>query len=978
MDFEPKFSGFHDLMKFRVREILLVSSKYDAFVLEEDGRLAERIMGEYIDMHLRFIPRITKVSTAEEALRTLKKRPVDLVITMARISDMNPVEFGRKVKEAHPQMPIVLLTYDIIDPILLKSIRNVRTIDRVFHWSGESKILLAVTKYVEDLKNAPDDTRAGVQVILVIDDSPKFYSIFLPAIYTEIMLHTRTLISDGVNDLHRMLRMRARPKILLAESYEEGMEIYEKYKQNLLGIISDIRFPKKGVMRENAGLRLAEKVKREVPDLPVLLLSSEKKNRAEARKRGAEFLDKNSANLIMDLRSFILNNFGFGEFVFRYPDGREIRRAGNLPDMVQAIEEVPGESLVYHARRNHISIWLRARSEFELADQLRPKKVSDFKNVDDLRRFIATAIDQRIQQLQMGVIKDFGSSQLARDNSFILLGNGSLGGKGRGIAFLNALFANTRIFEKYQAVRITIPPTFVLGTEVYEEFLQRNELQKFAIETDDEELISKRFLKGEFPENIQKDLLALLSNVTYPLAIRSSSLLEDSHLSPFAGLYKTYMLPNNHRDIKVRLRQLLDAIRLVYASVFYRDPKHYIKNTDFRIEEEKMAVVIQQLAGKRYGDKFYPVLSGVAQSYNFYPISHMTPEDGIVHLALGLGKAIVDGEKIYRFSPAYPQIAPPYSSAKEFLRNSQNCFFALDLSRPGIKVKKDEHFSLKKLNLSEAEKDGTLRFVGSTYSTENQNIQDTLSIPGPRMIRFANILQYKVFPLAEILSDLLQLGKESFATQVEIEFAVNLSKKANYQPEIYVLQIRPIDLGNESYEVSVSGKDIKHAICASEHALGNGFFNTLHDLVYVDPERFDIAKSRQIAQELEKLNARFAAEKRNYILVGFGRWGTADPWLGIPVEWHQVSQVKVLIEANLPNFKVEPSLGSHFFHNLISLRLGYLHLNSNSPNEFIDWQWIREQPVSSKTRFLNHVRFDNPLQVKIDGKSSRAVILKPE
>jgi len=957
IEFEPQFSGFHDLMKYRVREILLVSSLYDAFVLEEDGRLAERIFSEYIDLNLHFIPRITKVSTAEEALDALRKHSFDLVITMAKISDMNPVEFGKKVKELDPEKIVVLLTYDVIDPLLLKMIRIVKSIDKVFYWSGESKILLSIIKFVEDLKNAPEDVQAGVQVILVIEDSPKYYSMFLPLIYMEIMTHTRHLISDGVNDLHRMLRMRARPKILLAETFEEGMEIYQKYKQNLLGIISDVRFPNLGKLDDRAGFKLAEKVKKEVPDLPVLLQSSNEKTAEKAHRRGATFLNKNSENLLHELRSFILSNLGFGDFVFRYLDGREWGRARNLPEMAEMIKRVPGEILEFHARRNHISIWLRARTEFELADELRPKQVSDFENIDGLRNYIYNTLQNLLKRMQIGVIKDFESSQLFIDNTFVRLGGGSLGGKGRGIAFINALLANASQLKKYRNVEIKTPLTFVIGSEVFEEFMEMNQLQEFAISTMDDDAIARKFLKSELPPRIVNALTTLLEKVSFPLAVRSSSILEDSQLLPFAGLYRTYMLPNNHPDKKIRLRQLMDAVKLVYASAFYRAPKEYVKNTGFRIEEEKMAVVVQQVAGNRYGDRFYPVISGVAQSYNFYPISHMEPQDGIVHLAYGLGKFIVDGEQIYRFSPAYPQMNLPYSSAIEFVNNSQNKFYVLDLSRPDIEATREENFSLKKLDISEGEKDSTLFFVGSSYSPQDETIQDTLAIKGPRVITFANILKYGIFPLADIVKELINLGKLSFGAHVEIEFAINLYRDKTRVPEFFLLQIRPMITGEENLEVEVNESDAEHSFCFSRKAIGNGVFKDIRDVLYVDPQNFDISQSLQIAREIEEFNQQFETEKRNYILIGFGRWGTADPWLGIPVDWHQISRAKVVIESNLGRFKVDPSLGSHFFHNLVSMRLGYFS--------------------KKKTRFVKHLRFAKPVIVKIDGKLSLGAILKP-
>ncbi|OGB67685.1 MAG: phosphoenolpyruvate synthase [Caldithrix sp. RBG_13_44_9] len=974
--YKSKFSGFHDLMKFRVREILLVSSLYDAFVLEEDGRLAEKIFSEYIDLNLHFVPRITKVASAEEALQSLQHKTFDLVITMTRIADMNPVEFGKKVKQLDPDKIVVLLTYEHLDPNLLKRIREVKSIDKVFYWSGESKLMLSIIKYVEDLKNVLDDTAQGVQVILLVEDSPKYYSLFLPGIYTEIMLQTRNLVADGVNPLHRLLRMRARPKILLAESFEEAQNILETFRHNLLGIITDLKFPRGGMLQKDSGFQLAEIAKKAIPDLPILVQSSEGDWKGEINQRLAKFLNKNSPNLLLELRSFIVQYFGFGDFVFRYPDGREICRAKDLTEFSQRILEIPTESLEYHAHRNHFSIWLRARTEFTLADEIRPKKVSDFRNIEDLRQYIYQAIQNLLLGRQHGIIKDFTTSLFYADSTFIRLGSGSLGGKGRGIAFINALLAESQILEKYKSAEVKTPQTFVIGTEVFEEFMEVNQLQEFAIQTQEVEEINKKFLQAELPEDIIRQLHTLLQRVNYPLAVRSSSLLEDSQLLPFAGMYKTFMLANTHSDIEVRLKELLDAIRLIYASIYYRAPKEYVQNTDYRIEEEKMAVIIQQCTGIRYGNRYYPTISGVAQSYNYYPIEPMKPEEGIVHLALGLGKIIMDGERIYRFSPKHPSMNLPYGSALEYCENSQSNFLALHLSQADQIISGDENFSLRKYDLTQAEEDGTLFFVGSTFSPQDQMIQDTLAIEGPRVVTFANILKYHIFPLTDILNELLSLGQRAFGTHVEIEFSVNLSRHKR-KSEFFVLQIRPMVAGAEAFEVAINPTDREKAICYTNHAVGNGVYENIRDIIYVDPANFDMAKSDQIALELEVLNHHFIEHNLHYILIGFGRWGTADPWLGIPVNWYQVSRARIIIESQLNDLKVEPSLGSHFFHNLISLQLGYFYIKGHPHPDLIDWKWLQGRKPYRSTRFLRQVHFDQPLSIKIDGKAGQGIISLP-
>jgi len=976
VDYEPQFGIFHDLIKFRVREILLVSSFYDAFVLEEDGRLSERIFSEYIDLNLRFIPRIVRVSSGEEAIEALKKGTYDLVITMTRINGMDALEFGKQVKSMNPAMPVVLLTYDWIPPDRLIRFRETGYIDKVFYWGGDTKILLAIIKYVEDKKNIDNDIKLGVRVIVVIEDSPRYYSLFLPIIYTEIMTQTRLLISEGVNDLHRLLRMRARPKIIMAETWEQGIELYNKYKKNLLGIISDIKFPRDGKLNPESGFWFAKKVKEEIPDLPVLLQSSNPMNREKAYSIGLDFLDKYSNNLLQELRDFILKNFGFGDFVFRNKSGSEIGRAKNLHDFSKMIGIIPDESLKYHAGNNHISIWLRARTEFETAKKLRPKKISDFEDVRGLRNFIRKEIQNLLNRNQYGVITDFGHADFDSENSFVRLGSGSLGGKARGIAFLNALMAKTGINEKFPGVEIRTPHTFVLCSEVYEEFIHSNDLLEFAIAEKDNRLIARRFQKGKLPPKIKNDLKILLKNVNYPIAVRSSSLLEDSQLLPFAGLYSTYMLPNN-RDSAKNFRQLENAIKLVYASVFYKSPKEYVKNTNFRIEEEKMAVIIQQIVGSETNDRFYPVISGVAQSYNFYPISHMEPGDGIVQLALGLGPIIVEGGQVYRFSSRYPQMNPPYSNAAEFLKKTQNSFYAMDMLYYPQSIGADEKFSLESFGLKEAEEDGTLFFVASTYSGHDNSIRDTVSIEGPRVITFANILKHNLFPLADILNEILEIGSRSFGSHIEIEFAANLYRDKSKKPEFYMLQIRPMVAGGEAAEITANGGESAEIICSTRHPMGNGKIGQIRDIIYPDPDIFDISKSRIIADEIGRINKKLVEEKRKYLLIGFGRWGTSDPWLGIPVEWHQISGAKVVIESYLKDFRIDPSLGSHFFHNMISLQMGYFHINDKTDDEYINWDWIRDQKPGLVKKYVRHLRLDKELDIVIDAKNSRGIVSIP-
>ena len=639
-EYDPNFTRFHDLMQFRVREILLVSTPYDSFVLEEDGHLSDKIFSEYLDLNLQYVPRIAHASSGAEALEALENRTYDLVITMPRISDMSPLEFSRLVKEADPQKAVVMLTYETLDSDTLQTIREAKTIDRVFVWSGNSQILLAIIKYVEDRGNVEEDSRQGVQVILVVDDSPSYYSQFLPLIYTEIMKQTRYLITHAVNDFHRLLRMRARPKILLAISYEEAMEIINKYQNNLLGIVSDIGFLKDNAVYSEAGLELASVVRRKIADLPILLQSEETENIKKAEKLGMSFLDKNSPNLLKELREYILDNYSFGEFVFRNSNGETISKASDISAFERAIKVLPDESLIYHAGHHHFSRWFRARTEFEVADVLRKKESGAYKNIKEFRDFMTDSLERIFLSFQKGVIVDFGLSKMNLENSFVRIGTGSLGGKARGVAFFRSFINNSDLQTKYPDVRLKIPSSFVICSDVFDEFMYRNDLQEMAVNSTDEEEIAQRFLAAYLPDVIIDDLRILINEIDYPLAVRSSSILEDSQVLPFAGIFKTYIIPNCDQEPAVRLKQLIDAVKLIYASAFFQSPKGYAKNADIRIEEGSMSVLIQQLVGERHDDIFYPVISGVAQTYNYYPYSYMKPEQGLPALRSALVKQL--------------------------------------------------------------------------------------------------------------------------------------------------------------------------------------------------------------------------------------------------------------------------------------------------------------------------------------------------
>jgi hypothetical protein len=976
-DLKTRFSSVHDLMKYRVTEILLISTPYDGFVLEEDGQLSEQIYNQFADLNLPIIPRIEKVSSQEEAFEALGTRTFHLIITMSRVSDLSEFEFEKALKEACPNIPIVMLSYDRLTEDMIAKIRKNSCIDRIFYWSGDNKILLAIIKYVEDKLNVEADIKQGVQVILLVDDSPAYYSQILPIIYTEILTQTRYLVKHAMNISHGLLRVRLRPKILLAETYEEAMAIIYRYRHNLLGVISDVSFPKDGAMDPSGGIELAHRVREIISDFPFVLQSEQVENADRAKEIGVHFLNKNSSNLLHELRAFILENYGFGSFIFRYPDGRYIDEATDITNFERIIRDLPDESLYYHAANNHFSRWFRARAEVEVADKLRYIDAAEFASVADIRAYILEVLKAYFQRYQSGVILDFeGLTKKDMENAFIRLGSGSLGGKARGIAFINSLITKAQLTDKYEDIRVKVPRSFVICSDVYEQFLEENDLYEFTASTRDEAEIARVFLAAELPAAIRKNLEVLTQYLRCPLAVRSSSILEDSRVLPFAGIYKTYVVPNSHDDQAVRCKQLCDAVKLVYASVFYAAPVQYAKNAGIRIEEEKMAVLIQELVGERYGDLYYPVVSGVAQSYNFYPYEPMKPEEGTVNLALGLGQAVVNGEQVYRFSPAHPRLNPPYAGPDDYFKKSQRSFYAVNLTASaGISLCADDDHSYEKLPVSRAEQDGTLELVGSTYSPEDDYIHDDVNRPGPKLVTFAPILKHDRLPLTGIVKDLLRLGKQSFGADVEIEFAVNIPRDRNKIKEFYFLQIRPMVVGSEAVQVRLD--DGGDALCYSDHTIGNGFYEDIRDIIFVDPEAFELKDSVEIAAEIGELNGRLFKEGRRCLLIGFGRMGTSDRWLGIPLSWSQMSQARIIVEVDRADLRPEPSLGSHFFHNLTATKMGYFHIGYGGGGEArLDWDWLLRQPVIDRTRRVRLVRREEPYLVKIDGRSFRGIVYK--
>jgi len=981
VDAERLFERFENLMPFQVHDILLVSSLYDSFILREDGRLNELLIDESLELNLQQIPGITQVSSGAEALALARAQPrFNLIVTNLEVGDMDAAQLAHKVKAAGLDVPVVVLAYDYreIKNFLARS--PVSDLEGVFLWQGNIRILISIVKYIEDKRNVLHDTRTiGVPVILVVEDNIRYYSSFLPALYTELITQSRRVIREGLNVAHKLVRMRARPKILLASNYEDAVREVLKYRDYLLGVVSDIEFPLGGELSTEAGFELARMVRKTVPDVPIVLQSSRTEFRAPAHAEGFSFLRKRSPTLLRDLRRFLTEQAGFGDFVFRLPDNTEVARAADLNELEERLAEVPLESIAYHSERNHFSRWLRARTEFALAQKLRPRKVSDFPTVEDLRHDLIESIAEYRSEQSQVLIGDFNPSTFkSTDNYFLRIGGGSLGGKARGLAFVRHLLHDNRVARRFPGVRIAVPPSVVLATDIFDRFLSENNLLDFAMNATDDAEILQRFLAASLPASLRDQLLAFLSEVHYPLAVRSSSLLEDSQYQPFTGVYETFMLGNQDSDLVIRLEKLMEAIKRVYASTFSVHAKAYVRATPYRLEEEKMAVILQQVVGTIHDKRFYPDFSGVVRSHNFYPVPPMSFADGIAAVALGLGRAVVDGGKCLTFCPRYPRNLVQFSSVEDILANSQREFWALDLGHAGRG--RDPLADLRELRfgLEAAESDGTLHNLGSTYSLDNNVIYDGLSRPGTRIVSFAPVLKHGVFPLAAILEQLIRIGEDAFGRPVEAEFAVCLPKNPADSAEFGFLQIRPLVLSREGEELRMEDVSPERLVCHSTKALGNGRIEDLRDLVVVDFHRFERGRSQEVAEGVAHLNAKLSELGTPYMLIGVGRWGSNDPWLGIPVEWDEISGARVIIEAGFRDFRVTPSQGSHFFQNLTAFQVGYLTVNPDAGEGFVDWRWLEAQPAVEERGCVRHLRFDKPLVVVMNGRTSQGMIFKPE
>ncbi len=887
LDAEARLEGFDNLMPFKVQNILLVSSLYDSFILREDGRLNELLIDESLELHSQHIPGITHVSSCAEALELARSQPrFNLIVTNLAVGDMTAAELAREVKLAGLDVPVVVLAYDYRAVKNFVNRNPVTDVERIFLWQGNARILIAIVKFIEDKRNVLHDTRAmGVPVLLVVEDNIRYYSSFLPVIYTELIKQSRRVIQEGINVAHKLVRMQARPKILLSSNFEDAAQLVQEYRDYLFGLVSDVEFPWDGKLSPEAGFELARMMR------------------------------------------ILTEQFGFGDFVFRLPDLKEVGRAKDLNELEEQLQTVPPESLTYHAQSNHFSHWLMARTEFALAAKLRPRKVSDFASPEHLRHDLIDSInDYRREQSEL-LIGDFNADTFKpSESSFLRIGAGSLGGKARGLAFVRHLLRKNRVTRRFPGIRITVPPALVLATDAFDQFMTENNLLDFALQCDDDTEILQKFLAAPLPAKLQEDLKVFLGEIAYPLAVRSSSLLEDSQYQPFTGVYETFMLGNQSADQAVRLAELIDAIKRVYASTFSRHAKAYVRATPYRLEEEKMAVIVQQLVGTAHGQRFYPDFSGVVRSHNFYPVPPMTFADGIAAVALGLGRAVVDGGKCLTFCPRYPQSLLQFSSVDDILANSQTEFWALELD--GVPQGQPGRLREMRFGLDAAEADGTLPAVGSTYSVDNQAVYDGVSRPGVRIVSFAPMLKHEMFPLATILETLVKAGED----------ALGISNKV----------------------------------------LGNGRIENLYDIVVVDSQRFERSRSQEVARAVAHFNGLLNAENRPYLLIGVGRWGSNDPWLGIPVEWDEISGARVIVEAGFRDFRVMPSQGSHFFQNLTAFQIGYFTVNPDAGEGSVDWEWLSDQPSVDDDGCVRHLQFDAPIRVVMNSRISQGIILKPE
>lgn len=973
-------TSFNLLMQKRITRVLLICSNYDAFMLEEDGRIDEQIFNEYVSLNLRYPPVFIRCSDSAEAFSLINNNTIDLVISMLSIGEIGPFNLANTIKQQNPNIPIVVLTPFSREITIKLANEDLSAIDYVFSWLGTADLLLAITKLVEDKMNAIHDiNEIGVQCILLVEDNIRFYSSYLPNIYKIILKQSKSFMFEALNEHQKMLRMRGRPKILLATTYDEAIEIYNLHKDNLLGVISDISYKKNhsSGKTEKLGFELFKIIHEQDPHLPFLLQSSEIENKIVAKKLGAGFIFKGSKTLSKELRDYIKNHFAFGDFVFRDPaTEKEIIRASNLKELQKSILKVSNECLLYHSERNHFSKWLNARAIFSIAKIFKHISVDDFDHLDEVRQYIFDSISLYRKRKGQGIIAKFDKTKFDEYLSFSRIGEGSIGGKARGLAFINSIIKKNNLTNKFDDTIISIPRTVAISTEIFDEFMEQNNLFDIALSDTTDNKIIEAFTKASLPTSLHEDLRAFLSVVKKPIAIRSSSKLEDSHYQPFAGIYSTYMIPNIGNK-KRMLKMLSLAIKSVYASVYFDASKSYINATSNVIDEEKMGIILQEVCGSENNNMYYPTLSGVARSINFYPIKPEKPEDGIASIGYGLGKLIVEGGKSLRFSPKYPKKVLQTSTPESAMRDTQKEFYALDLNPDNFKLSTDDGVNILKVNITDAEQDAQFFHVSSTYDYHTNMIKDGVQEDGKKIVTFRNILSYNTFPLAKILTELLEVGQREMNNPIEIEFAVDMDTPKG-SPHIFsFLQIRPIVDNDQVIDFDWSELDKEETILTSNSALGNGKVENICDFVYVKPDSWDPSKTKEIATMIDELNKQYLHENRYYVLIGPGRWGSSDPWLGIPIKWSQISQARVIIESGLDNYRIDPSQGTHFFQNLTSFRVGYLTINPFIKDGTYDIDYLNSLPAVFENNYIRQVRFEKPVTIIIDGKNNKAAILKP-
>jgi hypothetical protein len=966
---------FHDLMRYRVREILLVSSLYDSFIVESDGVLAEQIYGEYFALNLTSAPRVSCAYDDEAAERMYESGDYDMVILMAGLDFEGPLELAARLKAKKAGVPILLLATNNSSLALLgDDCAALSAVDRVFVWNGYSKLFVGMIKYVEDLRNVDADTNTGlVRVILLIEDSVRYYSRYLPLLYAVVMRQTQQLIEEEhLFETTKILRMRARPKVLIATTYEEAVELFERYRPYLLTVISDVRFPLGGKVDPEAGFKFVKMAREEVTDLPVMIQSSELEARGRAYALGARFADKNSNSLEAELIDFMRENLGFGGFEFRSPVGDVLGRANNMCEFTELLRTVPAETLEYHASRNHFSAWLLARGEIQFARIVRNYRVDDFKSAEDMRDFILRTLDDLRRAKSRGGIPNFDEAAVRDRNAVSRLGGGSIGGKGRGIAFIRSLLDNVDFERFFRGIDVRIPPTAFIGIDEFEQFLTENALWDFAYYEGDWQEVKARFFACPLPQNLVDRLVRFLAVAKGPIAVRSSGLFEDMLLVPFSGIYSTYLIPNASSDPRERLVRLCDAIKLTYASLFSHGARDYFEASRYKIEEERMAVVLQEVVGRRVGRWYYPHMSGTAQSYNWYPVSYVKAEDGLCVAAYGLGAYVVGGGAAFRFCPKFPKVE--LMSLEQRLARGQHQFLALDMEKEAD-LRMGEEASLELLDLSEAEADPAFFLAASTLDLNEGRLVPGVSEKGPRVVDFANVLKYGRYPIADAIALVLEIGAKAMGTPVEIEYAVDFGAPGD-PPTLYLLQIKPLIQQGEKVDVELGEAERALCLLASDRAMGNGADRTVRDVVFVDPGRFDRGDTERVARDVGAINELMKEEGRKYVLIGPGRWGTRDRWLGVPVSFSQISNARVIVEADLPGFQVDSSLGSHFFHNVTSMNIGYFSVSLSSARSFVDWEWLSSLPVERSSGAVTHVALDEPLEILMDGKKSKALVKK--